>query len=210
MNVPENVRRYARNAHKRYADERGKMRERINERPGDFTADRFVEYQAARALYNLYAEPLTLDADGNSAHTDEELMDRIHDARATALRSLRTNQLTMSGIEVVMQQVGMNAVSKFLSETEFVELMDEEPEELSGRALLNTLRAADSYKIVTREAEGGTSRRAADRIMSASNVFHLFSVALDADEGRTVTGTADRIECGELIAIRETTTEGEQ
>ncbi|MFD8654968.1 hypothetical protein [Streptomyces mirabilis] len=209
MNVPRNVRRYAQDAHKRYAKELADMRERINERPGDFTGDRFVEHQAARILYYLYAEPLALDSDGNSAHSDEKLMDRINDARATAWRALRTRQLSMSGIEVVMQEIRGNAVRKFLSDLEFIDLEEElrAAEPLTGRALLDSLRAADNYKIVTADADPAVIGR--ERSMSASSVVHLFSVALETDEGRTVTGTRDRIECGELVAIREGS-EGEQ
>jgi hypothetical protein len=209
MNVPRMVRKYAQAAHKRYAIELEQMRERINERPGDFTGDRFAEYYSARELYNRYAEPLVLDADGNSAHSDEKLMDRILDARASALRWLLQNKLPMSGIQVVTQQLAENAARKFLSDTAFVDLEEElkGAEPLTGRALLDTLRAADAYKVVTRDAEASANP---ERTMTASNVVHLFSVALEADEGRMVTGTADRIECGELVAIRENTHEGEQ
>lgn len=130
MNVARTVRSYAKDAHKRYATELDQMRERINERPGDFTGDRFVTYAAARALYNLYAEPLALDADGNSPFDDEKVIDRITDTRRTQLKWLLTNKLDMSGIEIVMQQIGENAARKFLSNTEFVGLEDEEPETL--------------------------------------------------------------------------------
>ncbi|MFI0967146.1 hypothetical protein ACH4S8_38030 [Streptomyces sp. NPDC021080] len=203
MNVPKTVRTYAKDAHKRYATELQQMRERINERPGDFTADRFVEYQAARTLHFLYAEPLSLDDNGETSFDDEKLMDRINDARATAWRALRTRQHSMSGVEIVMQDIRREAVKKFLSDLEFIDLEAElqEAEPLTGRALLDTLRAADHYQIVRSDADPAALGR--ERSMSASSVVHLFSVALEHTEGATVTGTADRIECGELVALRE-------
>lgn len=66
---------------------------------------------------------------------------------------------------------------------------EEEPVPLTGRELLGSLRAADEYRIVTGDATADEIARA--RSMSASQVVHLFSIPMD--EGRTVTGTRDRI-----------------
>ncbi|MEV7675034.1 hypothetical protein [Streptomyces sp. NPDC088752] len=120
------VRRYAQDAHKRYTAELAAMRERITDRPDDLTEDRFAEFYAARKHYNLYAEPLALDADGNSAFDDEKVMDRIHDARRSALRWLLQNKLPMSGISVVTQEIAQNEARRFLSNTDFVEMEGEE------------------------------------------------------------------------------------
>ncbi|WP_331732092.1 hypothetical protein OG613_47425 (plasmid) [Streptomyces sp. NBC_00015] len=126
MNVPRLVRQYAQNAQKRHAAALSKLQKIISERPGEFTGDRFTEYHAARALYLIYAESLTLDAVGNSAYNDEQLMDHIRDARANELRALLRNKIDASGIDGVTQHIAENAVRKFLSNTECVDLEDEE------------------------------------------------------------------------------------
>jgi hypothetical protein len=120
------VRKYAQDAHKRYTTELEAMRERITERPADLTGDRFTEFHAARELYNLYAKPLALDAVGNSAYDDAKVLDRIEDARRTALRWLLTSKPPMSGVMVVEQQIAENEARRFLSQMQVLDMQEGE------------------------------------------------------------------------------------
>ncbi|MFJ4902946.1 hypothetical protein [Streptomyces sp. NPDC088727] len=129
MNVPRMVRRYAQDAHKRYAAQLEQMRERITERPGDLTGDRFADFFAAQVFYNLYAKPLALDAVGNTSYNNEKLMDRITDARDTALRGLLRNSLPMSGIGVVTQQIQENETRRFLANMTVLDMVEDKEEE---------------------------------------------------------------------------------
>jgi hypothetical protein len=126
MNVPRMVRKYAQEAHKRYAAALTGLQEIVNERPGDFTGDRFTEFTAARALYDIYNEPLALDAVGNTAFTDEQVLERIRAERTHALRWLLTSRPDGGGIHSVMQKIKEDETRRFLSNTDFVGMEDEE------------------------------------------------------------------------------------
>lgn len=186
MNVPRMVRKYAQDAHKRYTSALERVREILAERPGDFTGERFTKFYAARALYNIYNEPLALDAVGNTAFTDDQVVERIRAERAHALSWLLTSRPHGDAMHALTAKITEDETRRFLANTSF---LDEEPEQLTGLELLESLRAADEYVITTADATLDEITRG--RTMSASQVVHLFGIALD--EGRTVTGTRDRI-----------------
>lgn len=120
------VRKYAQDAHKNYANHLERAQTTITENPNDFTGDRFAEFYAARELYLHYSEPLTLDAVGNTAYNDGKVIDRIRDARASALRWLLSNKIDGGGIHTATQRITENAVRQFLRETAFIDEEDNE------------------------------------------------------------------------------------
>lgn len=181
------IRKSAQEAYQRYMKALNTVREVAADRPGDFTGDRFTEFYAARVLYNIYCEPLALDAVGNSAFTDDQVLERIRAERTRALRWLLTSRPFGDSMHALTQKIVEDETRHFLSQTAFI---DEESELLTGRELLGSLRAVDHYKIVAAGADADAIARESC-IVGAGEVAHLFSVALDG--GRTVEGTRDRI-----------------
>lgn len=125
MDISGEVRACAQRAHKQYESQLQAMRERLTDRPDDLTGDRFAEFYAARELYGRYAKPLALNAVGNSDFNNEKLLDRIRDARQSALRWLLLSKLDNPGIHGVTQRIAENAARQFLSDTDFVGLEDD-------------------------------------------------------------------------------------
>lgn len=199
------IRRYAQQAHKRYTAALEDSRKVLAERPGDFHADRFTSLYAAGVLYDIYNGSLALDAVGNSALSDSQIIERTRAERRTALRWLLMTRPGGDTMHAVTQKIREDEMRRFLSDTVFV---DDEPEPLKGRELLDSLRAADRYKVVPLDADEDAIARES-RTMSASQIVHLFSVAMDG--GRAVGGTRERIVCpdsdGGTMAVRVDTEE---
>ncbi|MFE6000411.1 hypothetical protein ACFQ6C_26680 [Streptomyces sp. NPDC056454] len=125
MNVPRMVRKYAQDAHKSYVKELEVLQHGLSSRPSEIDASHFESFYAARVLYTLYAEPLALDAVGNTAYNDAKVMERITDARATQLRWLLQTKHDGGGMNAITLRLAENAARRFLSNTDFVDLEDE-------------------------------------------------------------------------------------
>lgn len=116
----ELVRRYARNIHEEYTAKLENLRTVLAERPMELDGDHFVDFYGARALYSLYAEALSLDAVGNSAFSDDKVLDRIRDARASQLNWLITTRASNGGIYGLTQQIAENVARTFIHQTAIV------------------------------------------------------------------------------------------
>lgn len=136
MNVPRMVRKYAQDAHTRYMRALENVREMVTDRPGDFTGDRFTEFCAARAQYDIYNEPLALDAVGNTAFPDGKVVERIRAERTHAHRWLLTTHPDGGGIHSIMHKIKEDETRRFLSNTAFVDLEDEEEQETGTGGLV--------------------------------------------------------------------------
>lgn len=121
MDIPQMVRHYAQRAHKDFKRQLDAYQDVTANRPMDLDDDHYAAFRSARASYLIYFNALALDAVGNTAFSDEKVVDRIRDARKSKLRWLMNNKLPLGGIPAATQQIEENAVRQFLSDTAFAD-----------------------------------------------------------------------------------------
>ncbi|MER5754357.1 hypothetical protein [Streptomyces sp. NPDC002088] len=123
----QGIRTYAKSAATAFDGQAQKLADAARERPNtiDVTQD-FEAFMTARAMWLIYSEAINVSIDGNSPLDDAKLVDRIQDKRRSLDGWLRQAKTMQSGLYAVHQHLTTEAVKRFLSDTYFVDDLDEE------------------------------------------------------------------------------------
>jgi hypothetical protein len=124
----QGVRTYAKNAYTAYIGFAETLKAKLdNPNTVDAVQD-FEKFMELRAKSAFYQETLSLDAEGNSPFDDDKVLDRMADERKSLTRLLLQSSTQQSGIYAVHQHHVREADKRILSDTYFVDDIDENEE----------------------------------------------------------------------------------
>jgi hypothetical protein len=137
------VRTYAKNAYTTFTGFADKLRQKMQLDPN--TVDAVIDFEKfieLRALANIYQKSLNLDREGNSPFDDDKVLERIQAERESTRRLLLQSSSQQSGLFAVHMHLVREAEKRFLSDTHFVDTIDEpeDPEDTEAAVALSDLR----------------------------------------------------------------------
>lgn len=121
----QGIRTYAKNALSAYAGQVDKLRNKLDRNPN--TVDAVIDFEAfieTRALANIYQE-LGFTVSSETGYSDDKVIDRIQDKRESLTRWLMQSKNQAPGLHAVQQHHAQEAAKRFLSDTSFVEQLDD-------------------------------------------------------------------------------------
>jgi hypothetical protein len=125
----QGVRTYAKNAATSFAGQAKKLAEKAAERPNTIDAVQdFEAFMSSRAMWNIYSEAINVSIDGSSPMDDAKVIDRIQDKRNSVRGWLLQAKTQNGGLYGVHQHFIEEAARRFLSDTYFVDDLDETEE----------------------------------------------------------------------------------
>jgi hypothetical protein len=149
----QGVRTYAKNAYTAFTGISAKLKASLEDNPNRVDAVQdFEKFIELRALANIYQEQLSLNSEGESPYDDDKILDRIQGERESIRRALLQSSSQQSGLYAVHMHLVREAEKRFLSDTYFVDTIDNPQAEYAAEALAD-LR---SLTAELREDRGGS------------------------------------------------------